>query len=55
MNSKRRITAQEYENFRAYHSLQYERIDKLESRREIFNSIVLTASFGSNNFWILER
>lgn len=50
MDKKRKFTEQEYENFRAYHSLQYERIDKLESRREIFNSIVLTASLGVITF-----
>lgn len=41
---------QEYENFRAYHSLQYDRMDKLESRREVFSSLVLTASLGLITF-----
>ncbi|MBL4559889.1 MAG: hypothetical protein JKX79_02775 [Labilibaculum sp.] len=37
---------QQFENFRMYHQLQYERIDKLETKREIFSNIVITLSSG---------
>lgn len=47
---KTELEDQDYENFRAYHGLQYDRIDKLESRREIFNSLVLSASLGIITF-----
>lgn len=40
----------EYENFRMYHQLQYDRMDKLENRREIFNNIVLTISLAIITF-----
>lgn len=38
--------AQEFENFRMYHQLQYDRIDKLESKRETFSNLVITVSAG---------
>ena len=37
---------QEFENFRMYHQLQYDRIDKLESRRENFSNFIITISAG---------
>ena len=36
----------DYENFRMYHQLQYDRIDKHESKRETFSNLVLTLSAG---------
>jgi hypothetical protein len=39
-------TQLEYENFRMYHQLQYDRIDKHESKRETFSNLVLTLSAG---------
>ncbi len=46
-NTKRVIPEnEEFENFRMYHQLQYDRIDKLESRRETFSNFVITISAG---------
>lgn len=44
--TKDELSNREYENFRMYHQLQYDRIDKLESKRETFSNLVLTLSAG---------
>jgi len=36
--------SEQFANFRMYHQSQYERIDKLEARREFFSNFVITLS-----------
>lgn len=38
------------ENFRMYHQLQFDRMDKLESKRESFSNLVITLSIGILTF-----
>lgn len=40
------FSSRQLDNFRMYHQLQYDRIDKLESKRETFSNLVLTLSAG---------
>ena len=35
-----------FQNFRMYHQLQYDRIGKIEARREVFSKFVITISTG---------
>lgn len=43
------------DNFSMYHQLQYDRIDKLESRRESFSNLVLTLNVGILTFGFLKE
>lgn len=38
------------ENFRMYHQLQYDRIDRLESKRETFSNLIITISIAVFTF-----